>query len=346
MSLASVNCGWIQVTSEKALIAIKKAFKQRGGQAMTNARKRIVNDFACETQISESLQYFSKVTLKDALPVFPALLSMGYEAAGGKDNKKTIPFGEALVLISAAADLHDDVIDRSFVKGSKATVLGKFNDGIAILAGDILLVQGLKRLAEACESLPTEKARSIIKLVADAVTEICEAEAIEGQLHKKGFEVTVEEFLDVVNLKAVVPEVSMQIGAIIADGNKEMVDSLGKYGRLYGVNSIVFEELADLLNVEELKNRLKNECPPLPMLYALSNSQVKENILKIFKSELTENAQQKVADTVLESQEVNKLVELLKSNAQIGVEQTQKIKRKIGRELKDILTIPLQLIEV
>ena len=51
---------------------------------------------------------------------------MSCEAVGG-DAEKTTPFGEAIVLISAAADLHDDVIDQSFKKGQKQTVLGKFN---------------------------------------------------------------------------------------------------------------------------------------------------------------------------------------------------------------------------
>ena len=86
---------------------------------MKNARKKMLLNFKDDSYTSQALRYFSKVTLHNALPVFPALISMSCEAVGG-DTEKTTPFGEAIVLISAAADLHDDVIDQSFVKGTKA----------------------------------------------------------------------------------------------------------------------------------------------------------------------------------------------------------------------------------
>ena len=119
------------------------------------------------------------------------------------------------------------------VKGSKQTVLGKFNAGTAILAGDILLVQGFKQLTDAAELIPKKQAKEIIKLVSEAVFEICTAEALEIQLRSR-LDLTPNEYHEVIRLKAVVPEVAMKIGAIIGNGNSKDVESLGQFGRIYG----------------------------------------------------------------------------------------------------------------
>ena len=106
------------MSADSKLRAMKRSFKQKGGPAMKNARKKILQNFKDNSYSSQALRYFAKVTLHNALPVFPALISMSCEAVGG-DAEKTIPFGEAIVLISAAADLHDDVIDQSSSKRVK-----------------------------------------------------------------------------------------------------------------------------------------------------------------------------------------------------------------------------------
>jgi geranylgeranyl pyrophosphate synthase len=332
--------------SEMSVTDIRKIFKQNGGQAMKNARKTIVDNFSDNEPISEALTFFSKVTLNNALPVFPALLSMAYQAVGGEETAKTTPFGEALVLISGAADLHDDVIDRSYTKGTKETVLGKFKDGTTILAGDVLLVEGLKKLAEANASLSPDKSKLIFKLVSDAVNEICIAQALEGKIHNKSFDVTAEEFLEVIRLKAVVPEVSMKIGAIIGGGDDQEVAAMANYGRLYGVNSVIFEELADLMNIREVTNRLKNECPPLPLIFALQNSETKEQIVSLVRNGLVRN-HKKIVNLVLESAEVDNIVTILRSNAKSGIQQIPEeiIKLKIGGELENLLTVPLRYVD-
>lgn len=333
------------MSADSKLRNIKRAFKQRGGPAMKNARKTILLTFKDDSYSSQALRYFAQVTLHNVLPVFPALISMSCEAVGGY-GEKTTPFGEAIVMISAAADLHDDVIDQSFVKGPKQTVLGKFNAGTAILAGDILLVQGLKQLTEAAELIPKIQSKEIIKLVSETVFEICTAEALEVQLHGR-LDLSPNEFHEVIRLKAVVPELAMKIGAILGNGTPKEVKKLGEFGRTYGINSIIIEEFADLLNIEELRNRLKNECPPLPVIYSLQNPQIKANLLPLLSADLlNESTHEKVVEAVLDSSEMQVLQKTLISNANTGLKQLPKILNgKIREELGDLLLVPLNFLE-
>jgi heptaprenyl diphosphate synthase len=334
------------MSANSKLMEIKRGFKQRGGKAMKNARKKILQNFKDDSYTSQALRYFAKVTLHNVLPVFPALISMSCEAAGG-DVEKTTPFGEAIVLVSAAADLHDDVIDQSLVKGTKQTVLGKFNAGTAILAGDLLLFEGFKRLYEASELIPKLQSKKIMKLVSEAIFEICTAEALETQLQGK-LDLTPSELHEVIRLKAVVPELAMKIGAILGNGNSKSVKDLGQFGRTYGINSIIIEEFADMLNVEELKNRIKNECPPLPIIYALQNSQIKTILLPLLNADrLNESGNEKIFETVLESCEVQDLQKMLVSNATREIVKLPNIVNgKIREELENLLLVPLSYFEI
>ena len=89
-------------------------------------------------------------------------------------------------MITGAADLHDDVIDKTFRKGANLTVLGKFGAPVAILAGDVLLSQGMLQLCKESGRIETEKGDLITNLLMEAILEICAAEASEAQLIKRG----------------------------------------------------------------------------------------------------------------------------------------------------------------
>jgi geranylgeranyl pyrophosphate synthase len=334
------------MSSYSKLKGIKKGFKQKGGRAMKDARRRMMLFSKDDSYTSQAIRYFSSVTLHNALPVFPALISMSCEAVGG-EAEKTAPFGEAIVLISAAADLHDDVIDQSFIKGMKQTVLGKFNSSTAILAGDILLSEGFKQLTEASEVIPKTQAKKILQLVSDSLFEICTAETLEIQLHSKP-DLTPSELHEVIRLKAVVPELAMKIGAILGNGNSKVVKDLGHFGRTYGINSIIIEEFVDMLDVEELRNRIKNECFPLPILYAIQNLQIKANLLPLLNAEtLNKSVNEKIVETVLESCEMQVLQKILVSNATTEVKKLPKtVKGKIREELENLLLVPLNYFEV
>ncbi|MGE5574773.1 MAG: polyprenyl synthetase family protein [Ignavibacteria bacterium] len=331
------------MSNRQTLAGIRRTINQKGGPAMESARKTIIQNFRDDSYSSQALRYFSKVTLQGALPVFPALINMSFEAVGG-NGEKTVPFGEAIVLISAAADLHDDVIDKSKMKGSKQTVLGKFDSSSAILAGDILLAQGFRQLTEAAANSQIDSEK-IIRLVSEAILEISRAQALETQLHNRS-DLDPDEYLDVIRLKAVVPEMSMKIGAVLGNAKTEAVETLGHFGRTYGINSLIIEEFTDLLNFEEVRNRLKNECPPLTVIYALQNREIKNKLAPLLSAEFSQEVYDSIVQTVLDSKEVEVLGDMLAENAEREEKILAKvIKGKMGEDLKNLLLVPLKYLE-
>ncbi|MEM4733253.1 MAG: polyprenyl synthetase family protein [Candidatus Bathyarchaeia archaeon] len=293
---------------------------KRGRDAIEKAAEEILISQHYSGVVSSALKYFARVTLRGALPVFPALMSLSCEAVGGK-TEKTTKIGAAMELISSAADIHDDIIDQSTTKYFKKTVFGKFGGDVALLAGDALLVLGTNILCRECESFRGKQRKAILSLMVEALFKISNAEAKETRLKRKNC-VTPEEYIKVIRLKAVVPELYCKIGGILGNADEEIVDKIGRYGRTFGVVSAIREEFIDLLEYPELQNRIINECLPLPMLCAFQDSKIRNEIAPIIKSSnLSKKDARRLVKTVLGSMEV----EELKKKAQLMI--SEEIKR-------------------
>ena len=335
------------MTVNSCLIAsMKRIFEEKGGEALNKARSAMLLSSKYGGNLSPALRHFSKVTLNNALPVFPALVSISCEAVGG-DAKTAVPFGEAIVLIAGAADLHDDIIDQSLSKGPKKTVFGKFGTGETILAGDTLLVQGLTLLHEATATVTKDQGDTISRLTAEAIYELCIAESVEAKLKKIGIDVKPKAYHEVIKLKAVFPELTMKIGAILGNGDQKSVETLGECGRIFGIITTVADEFSDLLNPDEFTNRLKNECPPLPLIYALQNPKTKNTLSVLVGADLSnQQTHQSIAETVLNSPEVKKNIKVWKETVQNELIKIPSIiKRKNREEIETILLAPLEFLD-
>jgi geranylgeranyl pyrophosphate synthase len=329
------------MTSESELMEkVKTIIEKNGREALEKTRQEILSAEYDGGEISAALKYFAKTTLRGGLPVFPALLSLSCEAVGGK-KEQAVPIGAALMLIAGAADVHDDVIDQSAKKGYKTTVYGKFGRDITILAGDALLLQGIMLLHRECESLLKRQRDTVLNLVSQAVFEIGHAEALETKLRKK-LDLTPEEYLDLLKMKAVVPELHTRTGAILGNANEEQVEALGNYGRVFGIVSGIREEFIDLLEYPELQSRLSNECPPLPLLYALQDPEQKKAVAEILEApQLTKAKARKLANTVLKTGGVmqlkNEMEHMIWSvDEQMPLVQDLKVKTQLSLLLKSV----------
>ena len=83
-----------------------------------------------------------------------------------------------------------------------------------------------------------------------------------------------------------------------------------------------------MFELEELKNRYKHECLPLPLLYALQNPEVKEKISNlIMKKKMNEEDISMLVDLAMSQKEVQKLQKKMKSVVRIGIEPLNIIKQ-------------------
>ncbi|MCW4466112.1 polyprenyl synthetase family protein [Glutamicibacter sp. MNS18] len=105
----------------------------------------------------------------------PKLVSLGYRTFGGKDQARSIDLGCAFELLHSALLMHDDVIDRDFIRRGRPTLSAHYRDqaraaglepaaaehvggSAGIIAGDLLLSAAIRQAARAAAGLPAAEA--------------------------------------------------------------------------------------------------------------------------------------------------------------------------------------------
>ncbi len=277
----------------------------KGQSSLAEACKKIISSRYDDGIISEALHYYAREVLPNVLPIFPALLTLSSRAVGViPENSRSISI--AMLLITSSGDIHDDIVDNSKEKFTKKTLFGKYGKDIALLAGDLLLVQGMTALQDECD-LSSRQRKTIADSVAAAMVEIVKAESVETSLwHKTN--VTPEEYFEVIRLKSGVAELHCRIGGVIGGGNEEAIHNLACYGRVIGVLSTLKEEFVDMSSCGELEHRIKNELPPYPILCTMQNKKLNEKLTNSKNAAFSLADLQEISTTVIGSFEVEKLI--------------------------------------
>ena len=320
-------------SEEKLIEQIKTLYIKRSNKAIEQARNAVLQEQIKNEPLQEALHYFMEEMWYNA--AHPSLISLSCEAVGG-NPEETTNISAALVVLTGAADIHDDIIDQSITKDCKPTVFGKYGKDVSIIAGDVLWFKGMLMLTEACEPFPTERRRLILDLIKQAFFDVGGAEAKEASL-RRNLEINPDDYLEMIRMKVSIAKASAQIGAIIGNGCTEEIDALGEYGKTVGILMTIRDEFIDMFEVEELKNRFHNECLPLPFLLAFKNVVLKEQILDLLnQKEMNENDLEKLIEKVYEDSKVCELGQFMKSTAKNAILKINNM------ENRDILSLLLE----
>ena len=292
------------LTNEELAEKVKAILTERSKKAMELAKQSVLKEQIKHERLREALCYFAEEIWYDA--AHPTLLSLACEAVGGNPDA-TIDVAAGLVVLTGAADIHDDIIDESKTKEDKLTVYGKYGKDIAIIAADVMWLKGVQMLNEACNHLPSDNRQVILKLAQQAFFDIGSAEAKEANL-RGNIDLKPEEFLEVIRLKVSIATASALIGAVIGNGTPQQIENLAQYGETFAVLMTIREEFINMFEPEELKNRFKNECLPLPILCAFQDAVLKKKILELLnKDEITKADLNEMLEQVYAAPKVREL---------------------------------------
>lgn len=200
----------------------------------------------------------------------PALMILSCQAAGG-DPKLVEPVAKALILISGAFDIHDDIVDKSVERKGKKTLLGIYGYESMMLVGDSLIIGALSYLPSMHETIPNETVMRIAEIIKNGSFELGSS-AFEEFNFICNCDVTPEQYLQMVHMKAADVESYTKIGAIVGGADEKTIEAFGRFGRVLGMVAILRDDIEDTFNdLNELKARILNESLPLPILFSLSD---------------------------------------------------------------------------
>lgn len=173
--------------------------------------------------------------------VRPLLAVMGYNLYRS-DIKQSMPVALAIEIFHNFTLLHDDLMDKADKRRGKPTVHIKWNDNIAVLSGDAMLIESYRELAKS----PGESLNKILPIFTDTATEICCGQQLDMEFEQRE-DVSEQEYLEMIRLKtAVLLGCALKCGAIIADAPERDVDLLYQFGVNLG---LAFQLMDDLLDV-------------------------------------------------------------------------------------------------
>ena len=217
----------------------------------------------------------------------PILLLLAYQLYQ-KDLQKALKPSVAIELFHNFTLLHDDIMDKAPVRRGQSTVHSKWNENIAILSGDAMLIQSYQCLC----NLPPKILPHCLDIFNEMALQVC-----EGQQYDMDFEIQAEvelsSYLKMIEYKtAVLLGASLKIGAIIGGANTKDANELYQFGRNIGIAFQLKDDLLDVfgdtstfgkqLGGDILAN--KKTCLYLKAL-SISESSQKMELVNLYSSE-------------------------------------------------------------
>ena len=146
--------------------------------------------------------------------------------------------------------VHDDIMDKAPMRRSKETVHKKWDNNVAILSGDAMLVKAYQLL----EQVPQEKLPGLLCAFNKTAIEVCEGQQLDMDFESRSLEnsiVTEAEYMAMISLKtAVLFGLSFQLGGLLSAQDENIVEQLYNAGVQLGLAFQLQDDLLDLYGGE------------------------------------------------------------------------------------------------
>lgn len=224
-----------------------------------------------------------------------------------ENYENIIPAAAAIEILHTFSLIHDDIMDQDSIRRNVPTVHTKWNESLAILAGDFLLSQ-TSVFVEQAKISQDIKYRILIEL-GHASSNICEGQALDINYEERD-DVSTEEYLNMVELKtAALFETSAFIGGLCANASELQIEALREFGKKFGICFQIIDDILGLIGEEKkfgkpIGSDLKKGKKTYLLIYALEHLQKTDhdNLIAILdKKEKNEDDIRKGIDLIKKS---------------------------------------------
>lgn len=190
----------------------------------------------------------------------PGLVMLGYRAFGGRNEARAIDLGCAFELLHAALLIHDDVVDRDFVRRGEKTISALYRDhaiasgrnradaehagnSVGIIAGDLLISEAIKLAARA--SAGSDSEAGVQQAFFQAIEQAGAGE-LEDLLYSLGpAPATTSQVLRMEQMKTAAYsfQLPLQAGALLAGAHPGQAEAIGAVGCQLGVAYQIIDDV-------------------------------------------------------------------------------------------------------
>lgn len=173
--------------------------------------------------------------------VRPLLVLMATELFGA-DANESVHAAMAIEIFHNFTLVHDDIMDNAPLRRGQATVHEKWSTNVAILSGDVMMVEANKNLAKVNPVF----LKDVLDTFNATAQGVCEGQQLDMEFEGRD-DVSIEEYINMIRLKtAVLLGGALKLGAIIAGASAKDADLIEQFGENIG---IAFQLQDDILDV-------------------------------------------------------------------------------------------------
>ena len=170
----------------------------------------------------------------------PILVLMAYQLFD-KNIEKAFSPALAIEVFHNFTLLHDDIMDNAPLRRGQKTVHEKWNNNVAILSGDTMLVQAYQFIAQVDDTI----VKQVLAVFNEAAIQVCEGQQCDMDFETQS-DVSIPDYLKMIEYKtAVLLGAALQIGGITAGASKEDQNHLYAFGRDLGIAFQLKDDLLD-----------------------------------------------------------------------------------------------------
>ena len=186
----------------------------------------------------QPLEYFLQLGGKRIRPLLTLMSSEMF----GLPKESALQASLAVELFHNFSLIHDDIMDKAPLRRGKQTVHLKWNDDIAILSGDVLLIKAYQAIAK-------QEARHIPMLLDvfnNTAVEVCEGQQMDMDFESREY-VAIEEYIEMIRLKtSVLLGCALAFGAIVSDASEKDRTLIYEFGQNLGIAFQIQDDILDL----------------------------------------------------------------------------------------------------
>ncbi len=176
----------------------------------------------------------------------PLLLLLVCESMG-KEISHALPAAAAMEMVHDFSLVHDDIMDHDDLRRGRLTVHKKWDQSVAILAGDGLLVYSFRLLTQC----PPQYIPRLVEMFSGSIIAVCEGQSLDKTFEQQD-RVSLEEYKEMILLKTgKLFGLSCAMGAVLADTNQDKVRAMRLFGEHLGTVFQIQDDLLDLTASEQ-----------------------------------------------------------------------------------------------
>ncbi len=172
-----------------------------------------------------------------------------------KDVNNAIHAALAVEIFHNFTLVHDDIMDNAPLRRGKSTVHEKWNENIAILSGDVMMVKAYQELCKTDVAILP----ALLDVFNDTAMKVCEGQQLDMNFEKL-FKVSIPQYIKMIELKtAVLLAGSLQLGAIIAGADNKDAQQLYEFGKHIGIAFQLQDDILDVYATTDKFGKQKGE---------------------------------------------------------------------------------------